>query len=143
MKEFWFMEMMTKYGFNYIVVKYENLIDLKHPDVQINELQKMLKYLYSDYGYERNEEMLMKRMECFFPFLMGSDYQRLGKMHRQKPNETQHVTMDMAYGYLMENYMAVICLAWNMMKEKAMIYGYENLPGVTCQEVNHTFSLWN
>ena len=132
MKAFEIMDRMEEYGFDYIVVKYENLIDLEHPEVQINEMKRMLKYLYSDDGWEKNEEMLMKRMECLFPFLMESEYQRLGVIHRPKANETIHVTMEMAYGWLIGKYRVVFCTAWKKMKERVMVYGYDSLPEAHC-----------
>ena len=126
------MDVMKEFGFDYIVVKYENLIDLNRPEVQISEMNKILRYLYSDDGYKRNKEMLMRRMECLFPFLMKQDYQRLGVMHRSKANETKHVTSEMAYGWLVRNKTGLICQLWRELKPKVSIYGYQNLPGVNC-----------
>ena len=135
MKEFLIMEKMDEYGYDYIVVKYENLVNLENPSIQINEMKKMLKYLYSDDGYESNKEVLMERMKCLFPDLMKQDYQRLGDIHRPKANETKHVTMDMAYQWLVDNdHTDVICNAWDIMKDVATKYGYQNVLDVDCSD---------
>ena len=140
LKTFDIMERMKEYGYDYIVVKYENLIDLKHPETQKNEMNKMLKYLYSDDGYQRNEEIFNQRMDCLFPDLMEMDYQRMGSMHRKKANETEHVTMDMAYQYLMDEHLDKMCNAWEILKEKAMFYGYSILPGLNCTDSTHVLN---
>ena len=132
LREFEMMQAMEHLGQKYVIVKYEYLTNLKDTNIAINEMNKILRYLYTDDYYDEMKDILMQRMNCIFPTLMLADYGRLGTFHRKKVNETKELTITRAYQYLIKNHESLICNAWDRMKTYAERYGYKNLDGVEC-----------
>lgn len=128
MKTFKIMELFEKYNFDYIVVKFESLLNLSHDSkIAINEMNKMLIYLYNDEYYTKNRITLTQRMKCIFNQLINNNYQRFGKMHRTKPDPNIHVTFEMAFKFVIDNYLDIICSVWDIIEKRAISYGYQNI----------------
>jgi len=123
----------------YHVVKYENVIERSNTTVAVEEIRKVVRYLFSDSFYEQMAAELQDRMECAVGSLMRADYGRLGRMHRKAANESVHLTFDVAYQFLREQHPEVLCTAWNHIKEVAVRYSYRMLPGMDCV-TNHTLN---
>lgn len=134
MKTFALMDKYDKYGYDYIVVQFEKLIDLKQPNIAMDETNKMLKYLYNDEYYHRMKDALEYKMECIFYVLIKAEYERFGLIHRKKADPLLHVTFESAYQYLIDNHLNMLCNLWNIIKERVIVYGYDRLDGMECRE---------
>jgi len=119
---------------DYVVMKYENIIS-KDIQMAMDEIRKVLRFLYSDNYYAKMEDTFTERMQCIFGQfgLMWNDIGRFGTMHRKPANASIHLTFDVAYQYLIEEHLEVLCKAWQQIEEIAAMYSYEMLYDLDCQ----------
>eukprot|EP01083_Nonionella_stella_P122044 366923_1 len=131
LKTFELMAMYQKYHYDYIVVKYENIINLGQPLIALKEMNKILRFAYAQEYYQQIKNMLELKMQCIFHLLMKNDYQRFGKVHRKPANESVHVTFDFAYQYMIDNHLDVLCDLWKQIEYQMKIFQYRNF-NVNC-----------
>ena len=134
MKTFRMMEAMDQMGYKYVTLKYENLINVQNVEIVTMEINKVLRYLYSDKYYEEMKDIWRERIKCMVLNSMKNDHGRFGLIHRKPVNVSEHVTFEMAYQYFVEHRPDVGCELWELMESVVVSYGYDKILGLTCSE---------
>ena len=127
------MDIMQRHNMtNYIVIEYKRLINLNRPRIALNEMNKMIQFLYRNEYYQEMKDILHIKMQCIIDHLMPMNYQRFGIIHRPKGNASIHLTRNYAYQKLDEYDAGFICNEWDRIKQAAMTYNFSVPNGINC-----------
>ncbi|ETO12593.1 hypothetical protein RFI_24781 [Reticulomyxa filosa] len=112
---------------DYILIKFEHLLNFKNYSIQFNEINKIAFFLYSDQFLQNRQNLhflfnqITQKLTCFRRF--GDRNKRVQVAHRPSvsPNSTQFLSKEFAYSLIPSN---VICKWWKRLQPYAQPHGY-------------------
>ena len=118
-------QMLKQQNASVIMVKFENLIS-SEIDIRNAELLKIIKYLYNDTYYEKNEMIFKQRIDCLWKLMKTDD--RMEGIHRTKATSLQ-LNKTYAYQSLNEEF---LCQSWRKLQPYAIQFGYTSYQRMPC-----------